>query len=79
MEAKRSLFDLGRLWMNLQDLLGCPVDVETGKGLKGRTRARTAGGKATLRDDKEELRDILEAMERIERQQCGMSSRAQSG
>lgn len=40
MEAKRSLFDLGGLLMDLQDLLGCPVDVVTEKGLKGRIRER---------------------------------------
>lgn len=32
MEAERSLFDLGGLLMELQDLLGCPVDIGTKKG-----------------------------------------------
>lgn len=34
LEPNRSLFDLGGLAMDLQDLLGCPVDIVTEKGLK---------------------------------------------
>jgi uncharacterized protein len=33
LEPGRSLFDLGGLLMDLQDLLGCKVDVVTEKGL----------------------------------------------
>ncbi len=40
LEAERSLFDLGGLLMELQDLLNCPVDVVTEKGLRTRTRER---------------------------------------
>lgn len=37
---KCSLFDLGGLLMDLQDLLGCDVDVVTEDGLKPRLRQR---------------------------------------
>jgi hypothetical protein len=40
MEDGRSLLDLGGLLMDLQDLLGCRVDVVTEKGLRERIRAR---------------------------------------
>jgi len=40
MEAGRSLFDLGALLMDLQDLLNCRVDVVTEKGLRPRIRER---------------------------------------
>lgn len=40
LEAGRSLFDLGGLLMDLQDLLNCPVDVVTEKGLKAKLRER---------------------------------------
>ena len=40
MEPERSLLDLGGLLMDLQELLGCPVDVVTEKGLRGRIRKR---------------------------------------
>ncbi len=40
MEAGRSLFDLGGLLMDLQDLLGCDVDVVTESGLRARIRQR---------------------------------------
>ncbi|MEQ8961200.1 MAG: nucleotidyltransferase family protein [Coleofasciculus sp. C2-GNP5-27] len=40
MEPGRSLFDLGGLLMDLQELLGCPVDVVTEKGLRKRIRER---------------------------------------
>ena len=40
MEPERSLLDLGGLLMDLQELLGCPVDVVTEKGLRGRIRER---------------------------------------
>ncbi|MBE3099867.1 MAG: nucleotidyltransferase family protein [Planctomycetes bacterium] len=40
MEPGRSLFDMGGLLMDLQDLLGCKVDVVTEKGLHWYVRAR---------------------------------------
>lgn len=40
LEQGRSLFDLGGLTMDLQDLLGCEVDVVTENGLKKRIRDR---------------------------------------
>jgi hypothetical protein len=40
LEPGRSLFDLGGLLMDLQDLLGRPVDVVTENGLKDRIRDR---------------------------------------
>ena len=40
MEPGRSLFDLGGLLMDLQDLLGCRVAVATEKGLRTRVRER---------------------------------------
>jgi predicted nucleotidyltransferase len=38
LEAGRSLLDLGGLLSELQEILGCPVDVITEKGLKKRIR-----------------------------------------
>lgn len=40
LEPGRSLFDLGGLLMDLQDLLSCKVDVVTEKGLRSRIRDR---------------------------------------
>jgi len=40
LEPNRSLLDLGGLLMELQDLLGCSVDVVTEKGLRQRIRDR---------------------------------------
>jgi len=40
MEPGRSLLDLGGFLMELQDLLGCRVDVVTEKGLRERIRER---------------------------------------
>ncbi len=40
LDEGRSLFDLGGLLMDLQTLLGCPVDVVTEKGLRPRIRER---------------------------------------
>lgn len=40
MEPGRSLLDLGGLLMDLQDLLGCRVDVVTEKGLRTKIRDR---------------------------------------
>jgi uncharacterized protein len=40
LEPGRSLLDLGGLLMDLQTLLGCPVDIVTEKGLRPRIRER---------------------------------------
>jgi predicted nucleotidyltransferase len=40
LEPGRSLLDLGGLLMDLQELLGCRVDVVTEKGLRERIRSR---------------------------------------
>ena len=40
LEAGRSLFDLGGLQYELEQLFGCHVDVVTPKGLKKRIRER---------------------------------------
>lgn len=40
MKKGRSLFDMGALLMDLQDLLGCEVDIVTRKGLRERIRDR---------------------------------------
>jgi predicted nucleotidyltransferase len=40
LEAGRSLFDLGGLLMELQELLNCRVDVVTEKSLRSRIRER---------------------------------------
>jgi predicted nucleotidyltransferase len=40
MEPGRSLFDMGGLLTDLQELLGCHVDVVTEKGLRERIRDR---------------------------------------
>ncbi|MBD1806191.1 nucleotidyltransferase family protein [Microcoleus sp. FACHB-SPT15] len=39
-EPGRSLFDLGGLLMDLQELLNCKVDIVTEKGLRERIRER---------------------------------------
>ena len=43
METGRSLFDMGGLLMELQDMLGCKVDVVSEKGLSPRIRERVLG------------------------------------
>ncbi len=40
MEPGRSLFDMGGLLMDLQDLLGCTVDIVSERGLRPRIRDR---------------------------------------
>ncbi len=40
MEKGRSLLDHAALWLELQELLGCEVDVVSEKGLKPRIRDR---------------------------------------
>ena len=42
MEPGRSLFDLGGLLSDLEDLLGCNVDVVTEDGLRDRVRDRVS-------------------------------------
>jgi uncharacterized protein len=39
-EPERSLLDHAALWMDLQDLLGCKVDVVSDRGIKPRIRER---------------------------------------
>lgn len=48
MEPGRTLFDLGGLLMDLQELLGCPVDVVTERGLRERIRERVLREAVTL-------------------------------
>ena len=43
MEPGRSLLDMGGLLMDLQELLGCKVDVVSDKGLRARIRGRVVG------------------------------------
>lgn len=40
LDEGRGLFDLGALLMDLQDLLGCEIDVATERGLRPRVAAR---------------------------------------
>ncbi len=40
MEPGRSLFDMGELLVDLQDLLGCTVDIVSERGLRPRIRKR---------------------------------------
>jgi uncharacterized protein len=40
LEPGRSLFDLGGLLVELEEVLGCPVDVVTEKSLRDRIRLR---------------------------------------
>lgn len=40
MDVGRSLLDMGALLMDLEDLLGCDVDVVTESGLRDRVRPR---------------------------------------
>lgn len=40
LEPERSLFDLGGVLMDLENLLGCKVDVVTVRGLRKRIRER---------------------------------------
>lgn len=42
-ETGRSLFDLSALVLELEDLLGCPVDVALADSLKERSRGRILG------------------------------------
>ena len=40
MKDDYSLFDLGGLWADMQDLMGCHVDVVPETGLRDRIKAR---------------------------------------
>ncbi len=48
MEAGRSLLDLSGLLIDLEDLLGCNVDVVTERGLRDRIRERVLREAVTL-------------------------------
>jgi predicted nucleotidyltransferase len=48
MESGRSLLDLGGLLMELQEFLGCNVDVVTERGLKDRIRDKIIREAVTL-------------------------------
>ncbi len=48
MEPGRSLLDMGGLLMDLQELLGCEVDLVTEKGLRERIRTRVLREAAPL-------------------------------
>jgi len=48
MEPGRSLFDLGGLLMDLQELLDCEVDVVTERGLRSRVRERVLAEAVSL-------------------------------
>lgn len=68
MEPGRSLLDMGGLLMDLRGLLGRNVDVVTERGLKtSHPDTRATGGGRPMRDPRERLQDILEAMRHIER------------
>lgn len=40
LDEQRSLLDLVALWQDLEDLLGCPIDVVSERGLRDRMRER---------------------------------------
>jgi len=40
LDEQRSLLDLVALWQDLEDLLGCPIDVVSERGLRDRMRKR---------------------------------------
>ena len=48
MEQGRSLLDLVGLWMDLEEMLGCKVDVVTERGLRERIRNRVLNEAVTL-------------------------------
>ena len=43
MEPGRSLLDMGGLWVELQDLLPCKVDIVSDRGIRPRIRERVLG------------------------------------
>jgi uncharacterized protein with HEPN domain/predicted nucleotidyltransferase len=68
MEPGRTLLDLGGLLMDLRALLGWEVDVVTERGLKPRIRDRVLKeADFVVRDPKERLSDVLDAIANIER------------
>jgi predicted nucleotidyltransferase len=48
LEPGRSLFDLGGLLMDLEDIIGAPVGLVTEKGLRPRLRERVVRGAVSL-------------------------------
>ncbi|MBD3175908.1 MAG: nucleotidyltransferase [Armatimonadia bacterium] len=48
MDPGRTLFDMGGLLMDLQDLLGCEVDLVTEEGLRTHMRDRAVSEAVTL-------------------------------
>jgi len=64
MQPGKGLLDMGGLLMDLQDLLGCRVDVVTEKGLRVGFGESPEGSGPVMRNDIEWLQDILEAIER---------------
>lgn len=47
-EPERSLLDHAALWLELQELLGCKVDVVSDRGIKPRIRERVLRGAVPL-------------------------------
>ncbi len=69
LEPERSLIDLAQLELDLEALLGRGVDVRTPGSLRQVVRQRVlAEAIPLLRTDADRVRDILEAISRIERQ-----------
>ena len=67
-EPGRSLLDHAGLWLELQELLGCKVDVVSDRGIKtAHPGASLTVGSSSVRDPNERLMDILDAIDRIER------------
>src|SRR5215204_1811116 len=66
LETGRSLMDLGGLQMELETFLG-RVDVVTARTQGAHSRARAAGSSTRVRDPRERLLDILDAIAAIER------------
>ena len=73
LDEGRSLLDLGGLLMDLQEFVGCPVDVVTEKGLAPRIRERVLGRpcRYAMRDYRERLLDIQEGLVAQTRTQRG--------
>jgi predicted nucleotidyltransferase len=62
MEPGRSLLDLCGFLIDLEEMLGCKVDVVTEKGLREEGAKRSS---SLMRDVSERLRDIQEAIKQI--------------
>jgi uncharacterized protein with HEPN domain len=68
LEKGKSLFDLGGLLMDLEELLGTNVDVVTKKkSTKRYSTTNSKGIHSFMREPKERLKHILEAIEKIEK------------